>query len=118
MQQLDRTFTGVRQRYQTTYYWHKLTHQLAEREDQYGMTIDCRGGSKYRPAFIADRSHNADNGLCAAACTRALWSTGDAYWPHVKLTHQRGQLCCRTRVHLGDHEPTIVRVDSDGRTTE
>jgi len=87
---------------------------LAEREDQYGMTIDYpRWLQKYRPAFIADRDTMQQSmGLYAHRVQYDDSEYQYAYYWH-KLTHQQGILFDADS-HLGDHEPTIVRVDSDG----
>jgi len=87
---------------------------LAEREDQYGMTIDYpEGGSRN-----TDRRLSPIATQCSSQwdCThRVQYDDSEyqyAYYWH-KLTHQQGILFDADS-HLGDHEPTIVRVDSDG----
>lgn len=87
----------------------------AEREDQYGLTVDYPEEwlQKYRPAFVAGRDTMQQSmGLYAH---RVQYDDSDyqyAYYWH-KLTHQQGILFDADS-HLGDHEPTIVRVGPDG----
>jgi len=79
------------------------------------MTIDYPEEwlQKYRPAFIADRDTMQQSmGLYAHRVQYDDSEYQYAYYWH-KLTHQQGILFDADS-HLGDHEPTIVRVDSDG----
>jgi len=64
---------------------------LAEREDQYGMTIDPEEWlQKYRPAFIADRDTMQQSmGLYAHRVQYDDSEYQYAYYWH-KLTHQQG----------------------------
>lgn len=91
------------------------TPTTAEREDQYGVTIDYPEDwlQRYGPAFVADRQTMQQSiGLYGHRVQYDDSEYQYAYYWH-KLTHQEGILFNQDS-HLGDHEPTIVRVDTDG----
>jgi hypothetical protein len=91
------------------------TPTTTEREDQYGVTIDYPEEwlQRYRPAFVADRDTMQKSiGLFAH---RVQYPESDyqyAYYWH-RLSFQEGILFDQDS-HLGDTEPCIVRVDSNG----